>query len=78
MDEISGQEKFKLKTFLVTMDQLKSALCERIDPCSKEVQRFGVLAKYYSMSAATSLLANGYPHDISHNFSSNLDIAFGY
>ena len=73
LDEMSCPEKFKVNTFLVIMDQLKNAVCRRIDAYSTVVQRFGIVTEYDSMSAedinaATSALVNVYPHDLSPNF----------
>ena len=50
MEGMSGQQKFKVNTYYVIIDQLKSALQKRIEAYSMVLQRFGVLTEYDSMS----------------------------
>ncbi|CAM1305802.1 Uncharacterised protein r2_g1563 [Pycnogonum litorale] len=72
---MSGQQKFKINTFYVIIDQLKSALQKRIDAYSMVLQRFGVLTEYDSMSVkdidvAVAGLVGVYSKDLSSDFPS--------
>ncbi|CAM1323009.1 Uncharacterised protein r2_g3147 [Pycnogonum litorale] len=75
VEGMSGQQKFKINTFYVIIDQLKSALQKRIDAYSMVLQRFGVLTEYDSMSVkdidvAVAGLVGVYSKDLSSDFPS--------
>ena len=70
---MSGQQKFKVNTFYVIIDQLKSALQKRIEAYSMVQQRFGVLTEYDSMSdedihVGALTLVGVYLKDLSSHF----------
>ena len=50
MEGISSQQKFKVNTFYVIIDQLKNALQKRINACSIVLRTFGVLTDYDSIT----------------------------
>lgn len=73
VEGMSGQQKFKVNTFYVIIDQLKNALQKRIEAYSMVLQRFGVLTEYDSMSdedidVAISRLVGVYSKDLSSDF----------
>jgi hypothetical protein len=72
---MTGQQKFKVNTFYVIIDQLRSALQKRIEAYSVVLQRFGVLTEFGSMSdedidAAITRLVGVYSKDLSSDFPS--------
>jgi len=70
---ISSQQTFKVTTFYIIIDQLKSALEKRIEAYSLVQQGFGVLTEYKSMSdedtdVVITRLAGVYSKDLSSDF----------
>jgi len=72
---MSSQQTFKVTTFYVIIDQLKSALEKRIEAYSLVLQIFGVLAEYESTSDedtdvayAITRLVGMYSKDLSSDF----------
>ena len=55
VEGMSGQQKFKVNTFYVIIDELKSALQKRIEAYSMVLQRFGVLVEYDCWNPPTIL-----------------------
>jgi len=73
VEGMSRQQTFKVTTFYVIIDQLKSALEKRIEAYSLVLQRFGVLTEYESMSdedtdVAITGLVGVYAKDLSSDF----------
>lgn len=73
VEGMSGQQKFKVNTFYIIIDQLKSEIKKRIEAYSMMLQRFGVMTEYDSMSgedidAAISRLVGVYSKDLSSDF----------
>jgi len=72
---MTGQQKFKVNTFYVIIDQLRSALQKRIEAYSVVLQRFGVLTEFDSMTdedinTAITGLVSVYHKDLNTDFAS--------